>query len=80
MPDEAFEADPPQVRAEVEAAVQEAEKALSPVPEPERVEHLPEEERRPIVTTEPREEPPAGTAPGEQGAEDLPEDKPPEIS
>jgi transcription termination/antitermination protein NusA len=80
MPDEAFEAEPPEVRAEVEAAVQEAEKALSPVPEPERVEHLPEEERRPIVTTEPREEPPAGTAPGEQGAEDLPEDKPPEIS
>ena len=67
------------VRAEVEAAVEEAEEALEPGDEPER-EDLPEVERRPIVSVEPSEEPPAGTAPGEQGAEDLPEDKPPEIS
>jgi N utilization substance protein A len=80
MPEEALEVDPPAVRAEVDAALHEAKKILDPGPEPERAEHLPEEERRPIVRTEPREEPPAGSAPGEQGADDLPESKPPEVN
>jgi len=79
-PDEALVSDPPAVQAEVEAAIHEAEEALEPGDEPEREAHLPDEERRPIVQADSREEPPAGTAPGEQGAEDLPEDKPPELS
>ncbi|HET9250632.1 MAG TPA: transcription termination factor NusA [Candidatus Eisenbacteria bacterium] len=79
MPAEALETESPADRAEVEAAVEEAEEALEPGDEPER-EDLPDEERRPIVSVEPSEEPPAGTAPGEAGAEDLPENKPPEIS
>ena len=79
LPPESLEQEPANVRAEVEAAIEEAKEALSPGDEPER-DDLPDEERRPIVNTESREEPPAGTAPGEAGAEDLPENRPPEIS
>jgi N utilization substance protein A len=79
MPEESLVQESPADRAEVEAAIEEAEEALEPGDEPER-EDLPDEERRPIVSTEAREEPPAGTAPGEAGADDLPENRPPEIS
>jgi N utilization substance protein A len=80
MPAEAMEQEPPAVRAETEAALRESEEALSPGDEPERDEDLPREQRRPMVDTQTHEEPPAGTAPGEQGAEDLPEKRPPEIT